>query len=907
MSSWSWSPGSTIEVKTNQPRQNSETAKTSFARKQTKCECRSFFHNDIFQLLLALIHQQLTLKPDDFVVELEAQTFQLSFRTVLPGLVAFDSKGSDVKDPGMCPITSDMHRVFARHPTGKVVRTIAANKQHPISDIVNWLFPDIASTCSWTVYCDDQVVDDNHVYDHECHYQIQWDGLRPLPVTELFTIRFMHSVDSPFYQNTVLGLTRDVKKMWIRSPFRVKASLLKLPVDATLGEIASSFFSISQVQCSLLCEVGSVVVDPLTKVDTLSDEIVISFRMCPLLGGAKGDAIKSRVKDCLVSRGVLEKDVDERVRNFTAKIKLDRLTAAKDVSDEDFWKLMKDLANEHKFRLIHVDELKSWQQAKRNAKPPVKRSFPKDSASSSKDSMYKVVAKDLIVDMAHFRDGDCKPSLLEQSRFGPDQKGITVATAEDAKSIMQSTIRSCDGLALLVIDNDLQGFDGVFSLPAHLKDHTPVIVRACLVNFGDKEIVFKADLPELHISPVASTTVEFSIIRELTSSWDDTNVPLHFLGVKVPPLRGSNLISTWSIRAWNKHRKSVSYGDATHWHGYIRICDSILNAVLSRSGYSGIFFCPKGSDKKPDSRFATVALPLQDLSEIQSKIDKCANALGIAKLGDRYAVRCRREFADSVRSSLLPETAFVATPTIESDDQLFLIKNVPCELGREGLTDALASVGWKANAIRVQGVDRWVVASKVSPPQSHLVVNGCLSVIEPLHKAKSTIPVTMVAREFQVQATVDASNQVTAVSTSSRFAEVRAELEAQVSEAMESRLAVANARIDELTSALHEHKIEQQKTQQAFKEEQQFTRQKVAEIETTVTSSGQLLLNQMKAMFSSMQQNLETSLSTQIADIKNGLEGESGDKRQRVNEPVHKNDPSATRSRSPARVNQPEA
>ncbi len=847
--------------------------------------------------VLALVHQQLALKPDDFVIELGMRTFQLSFRTVLPGFVAFESQCSQIQDPGMCPIISDMRRVFARHPSRKVVRTIAASKQHLIFEIVNCLFPDVSSTCTWTVFCDGQVVDDNHVFDHACHYQIQWDGLRPLPVTDLYTIRCMHAVDSPFFQNTVLGFDKDVKKMWIRSPFRVKASLLKLPVDAMLGEIASSFLSISQVQGSLLCEIGTVVVDPLTKVDSLGDESVISFRICPLLGGARGDAVRPRVKKCLSDRGVPTKVLDERVQGFLAKIKLDRLTAVKDESDVEFWKVMKELANEVKFRLIQTDELKSWQHSKRQVKPPAKRAFPKDSSSSTNHSTHQVVAKDLVVDMTHFRDGESKPSLLEPSRFGPDQKGITVATADDARRIMQSTIRSSDGLALLVIDNDMQGFDCVFNLPAHLKDHTPVIVRACLINFGDKEIVFKADLPELHVSPVASTTVEFTIFRDLTTSWDDVNVPLHFLGVKVPPLRGSNLISTWSIRAWNKNRKSVSHPDATHWHGYIRISDSILNAVLNRSGYSGIFFCPKGSDKKPDTRFATVALPLQDLSEIQAKVEKCSNALGIAKLGDRFAVRCRREFVDAVRSSLLPETAFVATPAIDTDDQLYLIKNVPGELGREGLTEALVNMGWKANAIRAQGVDRWVIASKDPPPQSHLVVNGGLSVIEPMQKTKNTIPVTMVAREFQVQATVDASNQVTAVSTSSRFAEVRAELEAQVSEAMESRLASANARIDALTTALNEHKAEQQKTQQAFKEEQQFTRQKVAEIETTVTASGQMLLNQMQNMFSTMQQKLETSISTQIADVKMGLDGEAGDKRQRVDDPkVPKNDPFASKA-----------
>lgn len=118
---------------------------------------------------------------------------------------------------------------------------------------------------------------------------------------------------------------------------------------------------------------------------------------------------------------------------------------------------------------------------------------------------------------------------------------------------------------------------------------------------------FALGIPSVSVDPAAATTVEFSIHRSFIDCWRDTAVPLHYIGVHASALRGSHLLATWSIKPWNDQRKVSSHAGASYWQGYMRVPDAILLPVLSRSGFAGIFFQPKGQDRKADGRFATIA------------------------------------------------------------------------------------------------------------------------------------------------------------------------------------------------------------------------------------------------------------------------------------------------------------
>ena len=847
--------------------------------------------------VLCLQVSNLPLKDDDFLREYETYDFQLKFKACLPTYVEYEKRTQVVDDPGFKPSHQGVQRFYARHPCRKIVRTIVADAETTFAALVNSMFPDISGNTPWSVFVDNSEVEVQSLVWDATEFDIQWNGMRPLVVTKVSVDSLKHPADSGSYQSNLVDNTNEVGIFWIRTPFKCKASPLKIRFDSSLGAIADSFLLYSQVQVSMLCMMGEVVLDPCILFRDIDPQTVVSFRVCPLLGGGKQDNTKHRIKKMLEERGVSNKDSHDRMQSFVNKISLEKLQNIDEEDHENFWQTMKGLANQSKFRLVQHHELKQNQSAKRATKPPSKKGKGKGSESKSS---FTPVANELVVDPSHFWDGDTNLTILDASRFGSDVSGLCILNASDARKIVGSNVKSVDALAVLIIDADLGEFGEPFTMPAHLKDGTPVIVRACLIQFGDRPVEYKIAVPTIEVPKVASTTIEFVIIREFAGNWDDTAVPLLYLGKHVPNLRGNNLLSTWSIKAW-KNRSTCHFSDADHWHGFFSIGDTLLHGVLSRSGSAGIFMNPKSADKKHDSRFTTVIVPNHTLCEVQAQAESCVNALGVTRVGDKFAIRCRREHQDTVRAALLPESAFVGTPQVDDDQQIFILKNMCNQFNKDELTAALKRSGWNAVALRPQGFNRWLIAAKDTPAGNHLVINGSIAIVEPLHRPKEVVPITMVAREISINTTTDGNNQITSVSTTSRIAEVRAEIEAQISEVVDQKLATAHAKIAELSQALESSRQKTDEQHQAiaaditaFKDEQAFTRQKIHEVESSVAASSQTMIQQMQGLFAQMQQNIETSITNKLAIRDADINDK--DKRQRIHDDTSKQDHFASRS-----------
>ena len=122
----------------------------------------------------------------------------------------------------------------------------------------------------------------------------------------------------------------------------------------------------------------------------------------------------------------------------------------------------------------------------------------------------------------------------------------------------------------------------------------------------------------------------------------------------------------------------------------------------------------------------------------------------------------------------------------------------------------------------------------------------------------------MVAREIRVNTTTDPQG---VVSTTSRFAEFRAQVETQISQAVEAKLQVANARIEQLASALQDVQAKAEQSHSSLasdinqvREEQAFAQKKLADVEASVAGSGQQIIEHMQTMFSKMQANMEQAV-----------------------------------------------
>jgi hypothetical protein len=835
---------------------------------------------------LAVTCNELVMKEDDFLLEYERTDFKLKFKACMPGYVNWSPKESVAADPGMAPAHRNMIRWFARHPARKTIRTVPAIARDTVENLVQAMFPDLHATTSWTAFHDQtEVAGKDQANQWPC-LTIQWNGFRPLQTTKLVAMPGASVASSPAQQvrNVSEGIQRHV-----RSPFQVKSTPMWMKGDSLVGEIAASFLTVAQLQVSMLAMQGSMVIDPMMKINETAEDEVLSFRICPLLGGMKVD-VKTRITNMLVARGVPKEKVDDRVKDLISKVPIEKFK--NNLPDDAFWVQVKTCASEAKFRLISLDELKAFQNANRKGKDKP--------AASSKDVEKKAEpfladANKMVIDASHFSADGKDVSLLETTRFGPDQTGVCVVNPEDAKMWINQGVKSCDPLALFVVGKGSQNFGEVFSVPAHTTNGLPVIVQGSLVQFGDVPIQFNLKIPSVVVEQVASTTIEFVICRDQVANWADVAVPLHYIGVHIPELRGSNLLATWSIKAWEK-QKPVHHTSADHWHGFFRIADAMLYAVLTRSGNARIFLNPKTPDRRHDPRFVTISLPSGKLTDVLARADSCPKAVGVAKRGEIYCIRCKREDADQLRAQLMPESAYVETASFSDDETLYSLTNVP-QVNRDELSSALAKAGWDANAIKPQGWKRWIVAAKQPPPAHHVGINGTIVVVEKVNKAGNAMqPVTMFAREYKVDTIRDQKkNNVVQVSTSSRIAEFKAQMDDQITAVVEQKMAAAQVQISQLQHALQEVKASNDLAQQSIavdmeqvKQEQSFTRQKLQEVVSSVSTSGQAIIQQMQSMFTSMQANLEMRLQQNLAS--------DADKRPRVDGPGSRADPFANKS-----------
>eukprot|EP00438_Fugacium_kawagutii_P005575 Skav228721 [mRNA] locus=scaffold1830:213859:217647:- [translate_table: standard] len=315
--------------------------------------------------VLALMDNKAVLCDDDFLMAYETVEYKIKFKACMPRYVHWAPSVTKLEDPGINPVRVTQCRWFARHPAKKVVRTIVADRESTVMDVVQALFPDLHALSCWKAYDSVDEIPTDAFANAWSRISVQWEGFRPFRVSELRMVRCEHAVDNPLMQ---IKQELEGKSLCIRSPFHAKMTQIRIDKSLSLGEIASSFLLNSQVSTNMLCMKGAVVMDPETTVENCVEDGVYSFRMCPMLGGAKFEPIRNRLKSLLASKGVPDDKVVDRLNAFASKVQMDRLSSVADSDDEGFWNLVKSLATEVKFRLITSGELKAHQASMRKGK-----------------------------------------------------------------------------------------------------------------------------------------------------------------------------------------------------------------------------------------------------------------------------------------------------------------------------------------------------------------------------------------------------------------------------------------------------------------------------------------------------------------------------------------------------------
>lgn len=834
---------------------------------------------------IVILQNEIQLTQQEFLIPSEEHTFVAKLAVYMPDepfLELHTAPSTGVDKPRCCVTETKQIRFAVKHPLRDTVRTTAILPNMTVSEVLIKLFPDFPRQDLNMIRGDEIIPGDSSVQNlqqEEQQFWIQFAEYHYIPMTPIVVI--------PSWRPLNLQEATTAQKWWIRSPFSCRIQQRQMPGCWSITQVAASFFLDTNADVTLLCLKDGKIIDPLHTLSDVGPECALSIRVCALPGGAKKDtSIKDKLRRVLVQHGVPDSGADARVEVVMQAIPVNKLSPHEMDDDHSFWNTLKKLASEAKCRLVTHLELKDLQKWKR-----LNWNQNEDSVSSQgmKDKKTGFSITDLTFHAQHFTaDGEEIP-LLTKERFGPDQRGITVMTVEEALEAKPEASISPEPLAILAVGPLVHKLGSKLMVPAHNKEHMPVLVPATIVNCGDIQVEFTAATPAATTATIEATTVEVLILREHVVTWDATSTPLHFLGVNVPELRGSGkILSHWGIKTYKK-RKQCDFKIADSWHGYMKISDDLLEQVLKRSGIGGIFFTPKDVNKRGDPRFAIVSMPTMKIDEIAKQISSISESLGIAIMGGdnhAFAVRCRKEHSQAVRGILYPESIQVETAAIQPDDKLFTLKYVHDQLTSEHLTEALVQTGWEAKAIKPTGSHSWLVASSQDPPAGHLCINGGLIVVIPVKRSNQPAPLVITRSDQVTQVTAHADGSHT-TTRHSRIDELRTDMQQQIANIVDQKMMVAQQQIHELKEALQqtqermfESQTQQQEQIQTLKGEQEHTQAKLADVENTVKGSTQTILEQMQCMMINMQkennkqlEGLQNTIKSTSSELKDELEG----------------------------------
>ena len=443
--------------------------------------------------------------------------------------LTFPPKHSDVfVHASLCSI-----RLAARHPVWSTVRTVSVSMDATIRDGLSMLFPDLTFKCSVSIATLGQYIPENLTFrslNHQVRYEISFHSTKGFPVTDLEIIEKVSFPDQMKIGDPLVQVQPTVKR-WIKSPFQSKSYEKHFHENDTLVRIAGSYFAHTESTQALLVLVDGKCADPRALIKNIPEISMIAVRACPLLGGGKNADIRKMLQEQLTSRGVADDDVSARIDAIISKIQPDKLRMHIAESGMKQWLSIKHLANEAKIRLITVDELKKFQRIKKVDRAESQSTASTTATKGSAPSQKKTVdVSEIKVDLSYFSANGKTVTPLAAEQFGPDAVGVAVMHVDKAERYLPPSNLSSDHLAIVAVGGKDIGDCKCRMIPATNSRGEPVLVSACLVNFGDEKVTFQNGVVSTTLEGQDAMVIEFTIHRRETEDWNLVKSPLLYLG-----------------------------------------------------------------------------------------------------------------------------------------------------------------------------------------------------------------------------------------------------------------------------------------------------------------------------------------------------------------------------------------
>ena len=757
-------------------------------------------------------------------------------------------------------------RFAIRHPIWSSIRTVSAKIDETVECMLYRLLPDMKNYCGLSLgsqhgECLNEVLIGNLNMDGQ--YEVNFASNKPYPTTALEMVLACNVIDQKNIGLKGEGAENLISR-WIRTPFQTKPQEKWFEGSISMCKLASKYFAHCKSQQTILALVDGKMIDPRTALQDVPSEKILTLRSCPLVGGGKekDKDVKKILWDQFSARGVPEDLVQSRIEGFMSKVSPDKIRTHAGETWARQWVSLKQLANEAHFRLITTDGLRSYQNKKKTEKIKDNESMASTKPSSAgssvstrqsnEHSVRRLNLQEICLDMNYFKAAGNDVQMISIESFGPDTKGVAVMHNESAFKFLPVKRLSAEYLAIISVGSKATADCQVRMAPATNGKGEPVLVPISILNFGDVPVTFQEGSMKATLATQNAMVIEFAIYKNEVENWEDVKSPLVYMGEKIVETKTTKVLSTWAVKPYSDARKPTDHGNAEYIHGYMRVIETQADPLLARSGWFGIYLTPKNQMKRPHESYSIVAVPNKGIEHLQALVQSTKNALGIVKTNSALAVRCRREHISEIRKHIFPELPLQEEGTYAPGDKLYVLKHLESHTNTSELTQALRSLGWDdAKALKPLGPNSWSIAAPGDPPSSHVCLNSSFVVI--VAQGRQGVAIKPSQDVPTTAAFIgDRSSNGVVEPPVNRFEELKHDLQGQVQALVEEKLKESTKEIHGLKQSIGQTNANIEK----LKDAQAKTEVKISEVESTIHSSSESLLQRLNGMFGDLQNNI---------------------------------------------------
>ncbi|CAL1157077.1 unnamed protein product, partial [Cladocopium goreaui] len=445
----------------------------------------------------------------------------------------------------------------------------------------------------------------------------------------------------------------------------------------------------------------------------------------PRLAGL-GVNVQTRLAQLLVQHGVADVDSLARATLVLKALGEEGVTRALDAGNP--WKELKWLGNQLRppYMLIKPSELQA-QVEKRAADKPVGNKRHKQPKGKGKGDRPGNSVDPTLLRLEHGIFQSDEGQLLGQltlPQVGSSAAGVVVLSANCVEPYLRAPhVVSTGPLAFFVVDSD-----GVFntSFPVSAErvplvcaaNSEPLLVDGHLIQLGARKVIRAPAQVVAH--PLQHV---FGLIPPLQACSD-----VECGGCEAWHRTPSLPMDTPVLELWGKQWLRMDFAHcppekAEMFSAHIRLPEQLQLQVQQFSGHSGVYLEPKALDgRKPSPEFQVVWVPKLDVSQLMVQRQTIPHVVGMARLGNKYGLRCLTEHAAEVFVKLRPGHTFLPP----GRRQTYLVGPFAFGTLQASVAQALLSSGWTAKPIQavaakshVQGL-MFRVQSVQDPPMKVL-------------------------------------------------------------------------------------------------------------------------------------------------------------------------------------------